>query len=231
MTPRTARTGRKIGTVTLPGLPPVTLAGLFTASPDYEHESQSFGGGVNGSSGPTQATAVIDHVSGLAGAWTGGYIGGDYSSGIGGYHRSGGQFTVTGSGDIAPIAAGHGRAGGFRRHRHRLPAGHVRRADRAGRSGRDVHDRRVPAEPDPDHAGRQPATRPGAGREGDRGRRGVLRRRAGGRDRRGARRAARSPTPAATTSSPCRRSTEVRVIIGTGLLVAVTAVLILAVGP
>jgi len=98
----------KIGTVTLPGLPPVTLAGLFTGSPDYEQETQSFGGGVNGSSGPTQATAVIDHVSGLTGAWTGGYIGGDYSSGIGGYHQSGGQFTVTGSGDIAPIAEGHG---------------------------------------------------------------------------------------------------------------------------
>ena len=98
----------KVGTVTLPRLPPATLAGLFTGSPDYEHESQSFGGGVNGSSGPTQATAVIDHVGGLDGAWTGGYIGGDYSSGIGGYHQSGGQFTVTGSGDIAPIAAGHG---------------------------------------------------------------------------------------------------------------------------
>ena len=97
----------KIGTVTLPGLPSVTLAGLFTASPAYEHETQSFGGGFNGSIGPTQATAVIDHISGLTGAWTGGYIGGDYSSGIGGYHRSGGQFTVSGSGDIAPIAEGH----------------------------------------------------------------------------------------------------------------------------
>ncbi len=98
----------KIGTVTLPGLPPVTLAGLFTGSPDSEQASQSFGGGVNSSNSPTQATTVIDHVSGLTGAWTGGYIGGDYSSGIGGYHRSGGRFTVTGSGDIAPIAEGHG---------------------------------------------------------------------------------------------------------------------------
>ena len=98
----------KIGTVTLPGLPPVTLAGLFTGSPDSEQASQSFGGGVDSSTSPTQATAVIDHVSGLTGAWTGGYIGGDYSSGIGGYQRSGGRFTVTGSGDIAPIAEGHG---------------------------------------------------------------------------------------------------------------------------
>ena len=30
------------------------------------------------------------------------------ASGIGGYHQAGGQFTVTGSGDIAPLAAGHG---------------------------------------------------------------------------------------------------------------------------
>jgi ABC-type transport system involved in multi-copper enzyme maturation permease subunit len=40
--------------------------------------------------------------------WSGGYVGGDYSSGLGGYHQSGGTFTVTGSGDIAPIAEGHG---------------------------------------------------------------------------------------------------------------------------
>ncbi len=103
----------KIGTVTLPGLPPVTRAGLFTASPAYSQESQSFGGGVNGlSNAPTQATAVIDNVSGLTGSWTGEYIGtdygADYGSGTGGYHQAGAQFTVTGTGDIAPIAEGHG---------------------------------------------------------------------------------------------------------------------------
>jgi ABC-type transport system involved in multi-copper enzyme maturation permease subunit len=103
----------EVGTATLPGLPSVSLAGLFTASPDYVDESQSFGGGFNGSIGPTQATAVIDQVSGLAGSWTGGYIGGDYSSGIGGYHQAGGRFTVTGSGDIAPVAAGHGGPADF----------------------------------------------------------------------------------------------------------------------
>ena len=36
--------------------------------------------------------------------------------------------------------------------------------------GGDVHHRRVPAGPDPHHAGRQPAAWPGAGRQGDRGR-------------------------------------------------------------
>jgi ABC-type transport system involved in multi-copper enzyme maturation permease subunit len=97
----------QVGTVTLPGLPSVALAGLFTASPAYAAESQSFGGGVNGSIGPTRATAVFDQVSGLSGAWRGEYVGADYGSGIGGYHQAGGRFTVTGSGDIAPIVAGH----------------------------------------------------------------------------------------------------------------------------
>jgi hypothetical protein len=98
----------KIGTVTLSGLPSTVQAGLFAASPDYNSESQTFGGGVNGASGPTQATAVIDHVSGLGGTWAGGYIGAADASGIGHYHQAGGRFTVTGSGDIAPIPAGHG---------------------------------------------------------------------------------------------------------------------------
>jgi ABC-type transport system involved in multi-copper enzyme maturation permease subunit len=98
----------KVGTVTLSGLPSTVQAGLFAASPEYNRESQNFGGGVNGSSGPTQATAVFDHVSGLGGSWTGGYIGAADASGIGHYHQLGGRFTVTGSGDIAPIAAGHG---------------------------------------------------------------------------------------------------------------------------
>jgi ABC-type transport system involved in multi-copper enzyme maturation permease subunit len=100
----------EVGRVTLAGLPPDTLAGLFAASPDFIQETQSFGGGNSGNIGPTQATAVIDNVSGLPGPWTGGYIGGDYSSGSGGFHQSGGTFTVTGSGDIAPIVAGHGGA-------------------------------------------------------------------------------------------------------------------------
>jgi hypothetical protein len=98
----------KIGTVTLSGLPSTVQAGLFAASPDYNSESQTFGGGVNGVSGPTQATAVIDHVSGLGGSWTGEYIGAAEASGIGRYHQASGRFTVTGSGDIAPIPAGHG---------------------------------------------------------------------------------------------------------------------------
>jgi ABC-type transport system involved in multi-copper enzyme maturation permease subunit len=99
----------EVGAVTLPGLPSTVQAGLFAASPDYSQESQTFGGGVNGISTVTQATAVMDHVSGLGGSWRGEYIGaGGDASGIGRYHQAAGRFTVTGSGDIAPIAAGHG---------------------------------------------------------------------------------------------------------------------------
>ncbi|HEV8221656.1 MAG TPA: ABC transporter permease subunit [Streptosporangiaceae bacterium] len=98
----------RVGSVTLPGLPSAVQAGLFAASPEYDVETQSFGGGVNGGGGPTQVTAAIDHLSGFRGRWTGGYIGAANASGIGRYHQAGGRFTVTGSGDIAPIPAGHG---------------------------------------------------------------------------------------------------------------------------
>jgi ABC-type transport system involved in multi-copper enzyme maturation permease subunit len=101
----------QVGTVHLAGLPSTVQAGLFATSPDYSVISQSFGG-TTSTGGPTQATAVFDRVSRSGawpgGAWTGGYIGAAYASGIGGYHQAGGRFTVTGSGDIAPIAAGHG---------------------------------------------------------------------------------------------------------------------------
>jgi ABC-type transport system involved in multi-copper enzyme maturation permease subunit len=103
----------QVAAVTLSGLPATVQAGLFTASPENVV--------VNGHStfsGPTQATAVFDHLalSGVrgssAGPWTGAYIHGDIIVGGGGrYHQADGQFTVTGSGDIAPIVAGQGGPG------------------------------------------------------------------------------------------------------------------------
>jgi len=97
----------KAGAVTLPGLPSTVQAGLFAASPGYSAQIQHLGGGIQGSEGPTQVTAMIDHVSGFRGPWTGGYIGAANASGIGRYHQAGGRFTVTGSGNIAPVPAGH----------------------------------------------------------------------------------------------------------------------------
>jgi ABC-type transport system involved in multi-copper enzyme maturation permease subunit len=100
----------QVRSVRLTGLPKVAEVGLFAASPVDQVFSENFGGGVNGNSASSQATAVFDHL-GLQdwrqGAWTGSYIGGgDYAPGIGGYHQSGGRYTVTGSGDIAPIVSG-----------------------------------------------------------------------------------------------------------------------------
>ncbi len=105
----------RVGTVHLAGLTTTVLAGLFSTSPEYTAISQNFGGGSSGSILPSQATAVFDHVgrSGTwpASAWSGGYIGAAGGSGIGKYHQASGQFTVTGSGDIAPIVAGSGNGG------------------------------------------------------------------------------------------------------------------------
>ncbi len=101
----------EVGAVTLSGLPSTVQIGLFGASPDDVNVTQNFGGGTSqNGGGPTQVTGVFDHVtlSGAAGPWAGAYIGAADASGIGGYHQASGRFTVTGSGDIAPIPEGHG---------------------------------------------------------------------------------------------------------------------------
>jgi ABC-type transport system involved in multi-copper enzyme maturation permease subunit len=107
----------QVGAIHLAGLSSTVQAGLFAASPAYTVVSQNFGGATSGSSLPSQATAVFDHVSRSGtwpgGRWTGDNIGAGASdaSGIGGYNQTGGRFTVTGSGDIAPVVAGHGNEG------------------------------------------------------------------------------------------------------------------------
>ena len=114
-----------VGTVILAGLPATVRAGLFVASPDYSVEMQSFGGGDQGASSATQATAVFGSVTRRgnwpASTWTGGHVGpieqppakvsgqcdpsacGDTPQQPGRFRQSGGTFTVTGSGDIAPF--------------------------------------------------------------------------------------------------------------------------------
>jgi ABC-type transport system involved in multi-copper enzyme maturation permease subunit len=102
----------QVGTVTLSGLPSTVQAGLFATSPTYLSATQGFHSrSISG--GPSQVTAVLDHVS-LSGAWpsgtwTGGYIGGGAAAvakGLGGYHQASGRFTVRGSGDISPVIGG-----------------------------------------------------------------------------------------------------------------------------
>jgi len=102
----------RVGTVALAGLQSTVQAGLFVASPNYTVYSASLGSGSESSSG-TRSTAVFDDVSRTgtwpASAWTGGYVGGgglEGGPGNDGYHQAAGQFTVTGSGDIAPLITG-----------------------------------------------------------------------------------------------------------------------------
>jgi ABC-type transport system involved in multi-copper enzyme maturation permease subunit len=96
----------KIGAVRLADLPRTVQVGLFVTSPDYFASATSLEGT------PSVATAVFDHVStrGVvpAGSWTGDAVAG--SSPAGWRQPSAGTFTVTGSGDIAPLVGGEGPA-------------------------------------------------------------------------------------------------------------------------
>jgi len=109
----------RVGTVQLAGLPSTVQVGMFATSPNYTVTQNSFGGD-SGNSGPAQATGVFDHVSltgAVPGTWAGTRVGGgglEGGPGPGGgrgsapYTRNGGTFTVTGSGDIAPVTPGPG---------------------------------------------------------------------------------------------------------------------------
>ena len=106
----------RVGTVRLAGLPSTVQVGMFATSPGYTVTQNSFGGGSN-NGGPAQATGVFDHISLAGGApgstWTGTTIGGGGPAGPGAggggsapFTRSGGRYTLTGSGDIAPVTPG-----------------------------------------------------------------------------------------------------------------------------
>jgi ABC-type transport system involved in multi-copper enzyme maturation permease subunit len=98
----------KVGSVTLPGLPVTVQGGLFVASPQYTQTSL----GVSQILGSlSQSTATFSHVTlashgGAGGAWTGTDFGGGGGGPPDGYSQAGGTFTVTGSGDIAPVTNG-----------------------------------------------------------------------------------------------------------------------------
>lgn len=106
-----------VGTAQLSGLAGTVQAGLFATSPTYTVTTPGVIGSSN-QSGPSQATAVFDDVS-LRGswpakAWTGTNVGRGPAApgtGFGYYRKSGTAFTVSGSGDIAPLVAGPGAAG------------------------------------------------------------------------------------------------------------------------
>jgi hypothetical protein len=102
-----------VGTATLAGLPATVQTGLFVTSPGDVQVSHGAGGGSQVHF--TQASGVFDQVSlrgDASGAWRGDAIGGGGHTDWERYHRpagakqSGGTFTVTGSGDIAPAVDG-----------------------------------------------------------------------------------------------------------------------------
>ncbi|MGH3150671.1 MAG: ABC transporter permease subunit [Streptosporangiaceae bacterium] len=106
-----------VGTATLPGLPSVSPAGLFAATPGYTKNSTGLGT-ASSTGGGALATGTFDQVSLQGGwpaaataRWAGGAIGAD-STEVGslpasaqGFTQAGGRFTVSGSGDIAPAAS------------------------------------------------------------------------------------------------------------------------------
>jgi ABC-type transport system involved in multi-copper enzyme maturation permease subunit len=102
----------QVGTATLAGLPQVAQVGLFTTSPGYLQTSL---GEASVSGGPSVATGVFDHVglSWPSGAWADDNVGGGGGSpgGTAGSSQAAGTFTVTGSGDIAPVVSGGGGPG------------------------------------------------------------------------------------------------------------------------
>jgi hypothetical protein len=108
----------QVGTVQLTGLPSTVQVGMFATSPGYTVTQNSFGGASN-SGGPAQATGVFDHISLAGGApggtWAGttvgggGPAGGGPGAGGGGsapFTQNRGRYTLTGSGDIAPVTPG-----------------------------------------------------------------------------------------------------------------------------
>jgi hypothetical protein len=98
----------RVGTMTLPGLPPIVQGGLFTTSPQY---SQTSDGVASISGSPSQSTAVFGQptLTWHGSTWTGTNVGGSSGGAAGpdtGYARTGSGFAITGSGDIAPATSG-----------------------------------------------------------------------------------------------------------------------------
>jgi ABC-type transport system involved in multi-copper enzyme maturation permease subunit len=108
-----------IGSARLPGLAGTVQAGLFVTSPSVIQDTNKGGGTV-----PAVATAVFGR-PGLLGqwsqqAWTGQQLGGAGTSGsytntitTGRFAPSGTGFTVTGAGDIAPVVGGIAMGPGY----------------------------------------------------------------------------------------------------------------------
>jgi ABC-type transport system involved in multi-copper enzyme maturation permease subunit len=108
----------KIGTAHLAGFPATAYVGLFVTSPETAQLGQQLGGSGGFNPQATAATASFDRV-GLQGAWrAGAWEVENVGAGSNPFiptvtsrhpvHRSSGGFTITGSGDIAPAVGNEG---------------------------------------------------------------------------------------------------------------------------
>jgi ABC-type transport system involved in multi-copper enzyme maturation permease subunit len=101
-----------VGTAVLSGLPSAAQGGMFATSPQYSQTTSSGIGSGSGYGVSTQATATMDSIrlSWPDAGWKGGAFNGKYrgeaTMASNGYHEAGGAFTVSGSGDIAPVTIG-----------------------------------------------------------------------------------------------------------------------------
>lgn len=101
-----------LGTVTLTGLGNAVRAGMFVSSPEHVEITRGFGS-IDSMGGPTTATTTFDEVA-VDGDWSTGWRGTEVGGKSGmdsRYEESGGRFTITGHGDIAPIVPAQGARG------------------------------------------------------------------------------------------------------------------------
>jgi len=94
-----------VGTARLDDLPSTVEIGLFAASPQYAEVADTPFGTTGVATEPSRLTATFDNVS-QADGWTDTVLGGPEAKRFGGYERDGDRFTLRGTGDIAPAVAG-----------------------------------------------------------------------------------------------------------------------------
>ena len=100
----------KVGGTSLAGLPPSAQVGMFVASPDHSVTTQIVIG-TSTEGGPAKATATFDDVdlqSVSTASWQGTRVGDGGAGDLPRFTQSAGTFTVTGSGDVGPMASDGG---------------------------------------------------------------------------------------------------------------------------
>ena len=103
-------TWTKVGAAKLAGLPSSVSAGMFVASPDHD-VTTNIVVGTSTEGGPSKATATFDDVdlqNQSPSSWQGTRVGDGGVRALPPFTQSGGTFTVTGSGDVGPMGSDGG---------------------------------------------------------------------------------------------------------------------------